>query len=89
MQRYQIYLNPSSVSTLDELESLTNITRSKVIRELVDKFVNGISKVISAKKLMPQKKYVLDELIGIIDTKGGKQTDYASRDDDIYLIDKP
>lgn len=36
MKRYQVYLNPQSVSVLDELSKVSDLTRSQLIREAVE-----------------------------------------------------
>lgn len=86
MQRYQVYLNPHSVSILDDFEKYANISRSKLIREAIDRLAQNLSRVFVAKNQLPQKKLILDSLVGFI--KGGqKQTNYALKDDKVYLAD--
>lgn len=87
MKRYQVYLNPHSVSVLDEIEEIIGVSRSKLIRESTDRLAQTISHVISAIKMQHRKKSNLDNLIGIIDLKTKKKTNYALRDDEDYLID--
>lgn len=69
MKRYQVYLDPHSVSILDDFEKYTDISRSKLKDEA------------------PKQKLILDSLVGFINLKGRKQTDYALKDDGAYLID--
>lgn len=86
MKRYQVYLNPHSVAVLDEIKKLTNIRRSKIIRDAVDKIATQIIASIPIKK--PSKKhYIMDELVGFIDLKTKKKTNYAQHVDDIYFQD--
>lgn len=87
MKRYQVYLNPHSVSVMDEVERMIGVSRSKLIREATDRFVQAISSIISAAKMQHHKKSNLDNLIGIIDLKDKKKTNYALEDDEIYLRD--
>ena len=87
MKRYQVYLNPSSISVLDEIEKIIGVSRSKLIRESTDRYAQTISNIISAIKLRHRKKSSLDNLIGIIDLKTKKKTNYALKDDEDYLID--
>lgn len=87
MKRYQIYLNPHSISVLDDIERMSNISRSKIIRELIDRFVDQISKAIAKKEDAPVKLTYFDQLIGAIDLKTSKPTNYALDDDEIYLKD--
>lgn len=86
MKRYQVYLNPHSVAILDEIQKLSNITRSKIIRDAVDKIATQVIASIPIKG--PRKKsYIMDELVGFIDLKSKKKTNYAEHVDDIYLQD--
>lgn len=87
MKRYQVYLNPHSVSILDDFESYTNISRSKLIREAIDRLAQNLSRVFVGKDESPREKTALDSLVGFIDIKGQKQTNYALRDDNTYLRD--
>jgi len=87
MKRYQVYLNPHSVSILDEFEKNANITRSKLIRGAIDRLAQNLSRVYVAKNEMPQKKLIFDSLIGFINKKDQKQTNYALKDDKVYLSD--
>lgn len=86
MKRYQVYLNPNSVSILDELEKFTSISRSKLIREAVDRLAQNLSKVLVHKGITSDKKMLFDSLIGAINTKS-KQTNFALKDDRLYLND--
>lgn len=87
MKRYQVYLNPHSVSILDEIEKIIGVSRSKLIRESTDRLAQTITNVISAIKMQHRKRPSLDNLIGIIDLKTKKKTNYALEDDEIYLRD--
>lgn len=86
MKRYQVYLNPHSVAILDDVQKLTDITRSKIIRDAVDKIAQQVIAAIPMKK-SGKKHYILDELVGFIDLKTKKRTNYAEHVDDIYLQD--
>ncbi len=87
MKRYQVYLDPSSVTILDEFEKYTSISRSKLIREAIDRLAQNLSKVFADKNIAPKEKLLLDSLIGIINLKNQKQTTYALQDDSVYLVD--
>ena len=86
MKRYQVYLNPHSISILDDFEKYTNISRSKLIREAIDRLAQNLTRVFVAKNELPQEISILDSLVGFIN-KGQKQTNYALKDDKTYLID--
>lgn len=85
MKRYQVYLNPHSVSILDDFEKYTDISRSKLIREAIDRLAHNLSHVFVSKNEEPQDALILDSLIGYITCNGRKQTNYAMRDDSDYL----
>lgn len=87
MKRYQVYLNSNSVSVLDEFEKYTSVSRSKLIREAIDRLAQNLAKSFADKNIEPQDKFILDSLIGQINVKGQKQTDHASKDDRTYLVD--
>lgn len=87
VKRYQVYLNPHSVSIIDEIEKNTEISRSKIIRDGIDRYANSLAKVFKTSKIPPTKKTVLDSLAGSISIKGKKRTNFASRVDEIYLSD--
>ncbi len=87
MKRYQVYLDPHSVSILDDFEEYTNISRSKLIREAIDRLAQNLSRVFVEKDEAPRETITLDSLVGFINIKAQKQTDYALRDDSAYLAD--
>ena len=87
MKRYQVYLNPNSVSVLDEFEKSTSISRSKLIRESIDRLAQNLSRVLAEQNIAPSQKLVLDSLIGVINIKGTKQTNFALKDNRVYLSD--
>ena len=88
MKRYQVYLNPHSVAILDDVQKFTDISKSKIIRESIDRLAQNISKVFASQKT-PPKTYILDSLVGSISVKGKKKTNYAEHVDDIYTLDRP
>lgn len=83
MKRYQVYLNPHSVSVLDEFEKISDISRSKIIRSVIDRVAQQLS-VAVAEKRKSNKKYLLDDLVGFIDLKTDKETNFAENVDEIY-----
>jgi len=87
MKRYQVYLDPHSVSVLDDFEKYADISRSKLIREAIDRLAQNLSRIFAAKNIQPQEKLILDSLVGFIKLKNEKQTNYASQDDNKYLAD--
>ena len=81
MKRYQVYLNPNSVSVLDDFEDITEISRSAVIRMTVNSLSQNLKIIIPEKE---NSSGGLDEIIGIIKTKSKKATNISQRIDDIY-----
>ena len=83
MKRYQVYLNQISVSVIDDYEKLTKMSRSKVIRYLVDSASEQLITLIRQKE--PGKKYLMDSLAGFIDLKTNKKMDLVSNIDEVLL----
>ena len=83
MKRYQVYLNQISVSVIDDYEKLTKMSRSKVIRYLVDSASEQLITLIRRKE--PGKKYLMDSLAGFIDLKTNKKMDLVSNIDEVLL----
>ena len=83
IKRYQVYLNAGSVSIIDEYEKLTNISRSKVIRYLVDSVSEQFITLI--KRREPKDKYFMDSLAGFIDLKTDEKIDLVSSIDEVLL----
>jgi len=81
MKRYQVYLNSKSVSILDDFEEETNISRSAIIRMAINSLAQNLIKLSPPAS---KKKADLDEIIGIIKTKGKGTTDSSERVDNIY-----
>lgn len=87
MKRYQVYLNPYSVSILDEVGRNINISRSKIIQAVIDSIAQNMAKVLTATKTPPKDKYIFDSLVGAIKLPGNKKTNFAQNIDEIYLED--
>ena len=83
MKRYQVYLNQISVSVIDDFEKLTSISRSKIIRYLVDNVSEQLITLIRSKE--PGKKYLMDQLSGFIDLNTNKKLDLVSNIDNVLL----
>jgi len=87
MKRYQLYLNPQSISVLDDIGNTVDISRSKIIQLVIDGIAGNFAKIFRATQTPPKKTYVLDSLVGFIKIKGNKKTNFAQNIDDIYLSD--
>lgn len=87
MKRYQVYLNPHSISILDDFGKHTDISRSKLIQMVVDSIAQNLTKIFTATKTPPKDTYILDSLVGAIKFPGNKRTNFAQNIDEIYLED--
>lgn len=87
MKRYQVYLNPHSISILDEFGKHTNISRSKLLQIIIDQITQNLAKIFWATKTPPKDTYIFDSLVGIIKLPGNKKTNLARNIDEIYLSD--
>jgi hypothetical protein len=87
MRRYQIYLEQDSVSVLDEIQKLTKIPRSQLIRGIIDRYVQNLTKVMIEKSNLEEKKYLLDDLIGSIKLDSETETNFAQMPDLRFLQD--
>lgn len=87
VKRYQVYLNPNSVSILDDFEKYANISRSRLIREVIDRLAQNLSRVFATKNVKPERKITLDSMVGFISLEGQKNTNYALKGDKDYLMD--
>lgn len=83
MRRYQVYLNQISVSVIDDYEKLTKMSRSKIIRYLVDSASEQLITLIRRKD--PGEEHLMDQLSGFIDLKTDKKLDLVSNIDDVLL----
>ena len=71
---------------LDEFDKISNISRSKFIRETIDRMAEQIVAVFAPAKKTRKKRY-LDKLCGFIDLKTKEKTHFAENVDEIYLAD--
>jgi len=86
MKRYQVYLNPHSVYTLDEFNKISDISRSKLIRAAIDRVAEQLVAMFAPAKKVQKTRY-LDKLCGFIDLKSKEKTHFAENVDEIYLTD--
>ena len=85
MKRYQLYLNPHSVSVLDTASETIEIVRSKIIQNVVDRVSREIIDIALVKKTSRKKQYaVLDKYEGFIDEGSKKKQNYSQTVDEIY-----
>ncbi|MBI4036165.1 CopG family transcriptional regulator [Candidatus Daviesbacteria bacterium] len=83
MQRYQIYLKPNTVSTLADLAKELGMSRSQIIRDVVERVSDQYSKLLKALAKTRAKNNPLLKMAGF--AKFGKNI--AENIDEIYLKD--
>lgn len=84
MQRYQIYLKPKSVNILAELAKDLNMSRSQIIRDVIDRMAKEYEKLIKAGETLKMRNNPLLKMAGF--AKGGKPG-ISRNPDQIYLKD--
>lgn len=87
MKRYQVYLDPHSVSILDEVGESIDISRSKIFQTVIDSIAQNMAKILIATKTPPKDRYIFDSLVGAIKFPRNKKTNFARDVDEIYLKD--
>lgn len=87
MKRYQVYLNPHSVAVFDDFETISNLSRSKLIRQITDNVAEQLIRIFAERKGSRKKEYLLDKLAGFVDLRTNKKTNFSQRVDEIYLAD--
>jgi hypothetical protein len=86
MKRYQVYLNPQSVSIIDAFGKEVKLSRSRILQMMVDSVAGNLSKLLVTRR-NKRVKGALDDIVGSITIKGKKKTDFAQNIDEIYLRD--
>lgn len=84
MQRYQIYLESESVAVLDELARITRLSRSKIIRDVINQMARQYEKILESHRKKSLKNNPLLKMAGYAK---GPNRDIAHHVNDIYLKD--
>lgn len=84
MKRYQIYLRPNTVKTLETVAGELEFNRSELIRDVLDRVAGELSKVVTAARQTKVENHPLMKLAGIGESHTGKVSENI---DDIYLYD--
>jgi hypothetical protein len=84
MTRYQVYLNPQSVVTLDQIAFDLDLTRSRILRDVVSRVAIEYAKAVAATKSFRSKGNSLLKMEGIGESSTGR---IAEKVGDIYLRD--
>ncbi len=83
MQRYQIYLKPKTVSTLTDLAKELGMSRSQIIRDVIERVSDQYNKLLKAVTRTRAKNNPLLKMAGF--AKLGKNI--SENIDEIYLTD--
>lgn len=85
MKRYQLYLNQHSVAVVDDASEIVEMSRSKIIQNVIDRISQEIIDIATVKKTSRRKQYeVLDKYAGFIDEESQKKYNSSQTVDEIY-----
>lgn len=85
LKRYQVYLDPHSINTLDEVSEIVPLTRSRLLREAISAAASRVGNLLAIYKPPKKNDYSwLDGLIGSITIKGKKTVNLSENVDEIY-----
>lgn len=84
MQRYQIYLKPHSVNVLADLAEDLNMSRSQIIRDVIDRMAKEYEKLIKTGEMLRMKNNPLLKMAGFAKSPTKK---VSQNIDEIYLKD--
>lgn len=83
MKRYQMYLDPIHVNTIDEIAQLAGVSRSELVRDMVSLITTKYAKLIQPPRKVRKNIYKsLNDIIGI--TKLGDPKAYLKIDEIYY-----
>lgn len=83
MNRYQTYLNPQSVEIMDDVARLLDISRSQIIRDVVDRVAREYKKLLLV-RTKPSLDNPLLKMAGFAKSPTGR---VSQNIDEIYLRD--
>lgn len=81
MNRYQLYLDPQTVGTFDDLSRMVDVSRSHLIRDVLDRVASEYQKVLHTTTMMTTSRHPLLRMAGIGQSSTGR---IAEGHDDIY-----
>ena len=84
MNRYQIYLDPKSVDTADEMARLIDISRSQILRDVIDRVMREYKKIMAASGRLRARNNPLLKMAGFAK---GLPSNLSQNIDEIYLRD--
>lgn len=84
MHRYQVYLDPQTVESTDDLARSLDISRSQIIRDVVSRVILEYKKILSIRNYVSPAQNPILEMIGM----GKTSKKHVSENiDEIYLHD--
>lgn len=87
MTRYQVYLNPKSVAVLDAVARQLAVSRSTIIRDVVDRVGGEFAKLLAGSRAARRKSNPLLKMAGMIKGPLPHGRSLAENIDEIYLHD--
>lgn len=84
MNRYQIYLNPKSVSVLDNMAEMSSLTRSEIIRDVIDLMAYKYAQLLKAAQNTQVRNNPLLKMAGFAK---GPSENISQKIKEIYLKD--
>lgn len=84
MNRYQIYLDPESVDTADEMARLIDISRSQILRDVIDRVMREYRKIMTVSNKQRIRNNPLLKMAGFAK---GLPSNLSQNVDEIYLRD--
>lgn len=84
MNRYQIYLNPTTVDTLNRVAKTIKISRSQIIREVADRAAREYEKIIKASEFAQKRN---NPLLGMAGAARSLNKNVSRNINKIYSVD--
>lgn len=84
MNRYQIYLDPKSVETFDDVAQALKVSRAKILRDAIDRIALSYQRVISFSRSAKVKDNPLLKMAGFARSPTGN---VSKNIDEIYMED--
>ena len=84
MNRYQIYLNPNSVDILDQLSKELHLSRSQIIRDIIDRMAKVYERLL---EVQFKKRAKDDPILKMAGFAKGPTKNISQNINEDYLID--
>lgn len=83
MDRYQVYLDPQSVAVLDDFGEAINVSRSKILRSVVNHLAEEFAKLLAPTKKSSQHYRYFDKLVGCLSLRNKSKTNLVEAVDEV------